>query len=568
MQRFLTMCLVFLFGVPVFCHAQAERKMSYQEYFDKVHGGWTGKALGLALGVAKEYTEPWPPSQSEYFAQIPDHFSDLASGDDVYVPLVGQLALKEYGIHLTQGQYLEEWDKRLFSARIWASCDYALDLYRAGIKPPLTGSPGYNKGWNDMAAQMSTDHIGWSAPGLINVAAVMGDNMAHTINWGVGADGAVFVAALDSEAFFTSDIEQLVRRARAVLPAQSRYGEMVDDLLRLHKEQPDWRMARQWWAKKYSTGVNFYDLTGLTQGAVVVLALLYGEGDFAKSLLIAEKCTWDSDTNAATVGGVLGTVLGFSHIDPRWSMILHDTYENYCIRGLPRWMTFSEIARDTLEIGEQVVKENGAHVSGAGEDRVFTIPFQEPKMLVRQESVTPELVAQNQREVEQYFREKLKSVTAKWDPQWKMIMASFETQPEVLPQYFGRPSVLKAQPGPRSVVLERTLTLPPVKHHYLRVGVAHHPTVLCEATGRPELGGWQLEIQVDGKHIGDYSVSTHDGLVVWEDPQFDLTPYAGKTIRLSLLARQTRRELFYKASYTSYWSGVEIISLDQPEPWR
>jgi len=564
----MAVCFMVFLVAPGFSHAQTERKISYKEYFDKVHGGWTGKALGLALGVPKEFTEPWPPSPSEYFAQIPDHFSDLVSGDDEYVPLVGQLALKEYGIHATQEQFLQEWDKRLFSGRIWVSCDYALDLYRAGIKPPLTGSPGYNDYWYDMAAQMSTDHLGWSAPGLINVAAAMGDSLSHTINWGVGADGGVFVAALDSEAFFTSDIEELIRRARAVLPAHSRYGEMVDELLRLHKEQPDWRMARQWWAKKYSTGVNFYDLTGLTQGAVVVLALLYGDGDFAKSLLISEKCTWDSDTNPATVGGVLGTVIGFSHIDPRWRMVLHDTYENYCIRGLPHWMTFSEITRDTLEIGEQVIKENGGQVYGREEDRVFTIPFQEPKMLARQEKVTAELVAQNQRELEQYFRDRLKGVTEKWDSQWKMVLASFETPPEVLPNYFGRATVLKAQPGPRGVVLERTVALAPAKHHYLRVGVAHRPPVLCEATGQQEFGSWQLEVQVDGKKIADYSVSTHDGMVVWEDPQFDLTPYAGKTVRLSLIARQVREEVFYRASFTSYWSGAEIISLDQPEPWR
>jgi hypothetical protein len=178
------------------------------------------------------------------------------------------------------------------------------------------------------------------------------------------------------------------------------------------------------------------------------------------------------------------------------------------------------------------------------------------------------LIAQNQREVEQYFREKLKSVTAKWDPQWKMVMASFETPPEVLPNYFGRTSVLKVQPGPRGVVLERTLTLAPAKHHYLRIGVAHRPAVLCEATGQREFGSWQLEVQVDGKKIGDYSVFTHDGLVVWEDPQFDLTPYAGQTVRLSLAARQPWTQLFFRASYTSYWSGAEIISLDQPEPWR
>lgn len=294
MKRLVMLFFLIGFAAPLFCQSEKERSITYREYFDKVHGGWVGKALGLVLGVPKEYREPWPPSRTDYFAQVPDHFSDRVSGDDVYAPLVGQLALKEYGVHLTQEQYLDEWEKRLFSGKIWVSCYHAIDLYRAGIKPPLTGSPGYNAYWNDMCSQMSTDNIGWAAPGMINVAAAMADHMSHIINWGVGADGGVFLAALDSEAFFTSDIETLIRRARDVLPAGSRYGEMVDDLLRLHQEQPDWRMGRQFIRKKYSTGTNAQDLTGLTQGAVVVLALLYGDRDFAKSLLIAEKSTWDS----------------------------------------------------------------------------------------------------------------------------------------------------------------------------------------------------------------------------------------------------------------------------------
>ena len=47
MQKSIAIWILFLLGFPAFCQAQAERKISYQEYFDKVHGGWTGKALAL-----------------------------------------------------------------------------------------------------------------------------------------------------------------------------------------------------------------------------------------------------------------------------------------------------------------------------------------------------------------------------------------------------------------------------------------------------------------------------------------------------------------------------------------
>jgi hypothetical protein len=91
--------------------------------------------------------------------------------------------------------------------------------------------------------------------------------------------------------------------------------------------------------------------------------------------------------------------------------------------------------------------------------------------------------------------------------------------------------------------------------------------VIAESTGWPESGSWKLEVQVNGKKVGDYSVRTHDGTVVWEDPQFDLTPYAGRTVTLKLVARQGDFE-FYRSSTTSYWSSITIISLAQPEPWR
>jgi hypothetical protein len=146
-------------------------------------------------------------------------------------------------------------------------------------------------------------------------------------------------------------------------------------------------------------------------------------------------------------------------------------------------------------------------------------------------------------------------------------MASFETSPDVISEYMGRKGVLKAVPGPRGVLLERTLTLPERQFHFLRVGVAHHPTVLCEQTGEGEIGSWRLEVLVDGKKIGEYNVSTAGGLVVWEDPQFDLTPYAAKTVRLTLRGIATSGE-FYTTSNTTYWSEAEVDSMDHPEPWR
>jgi hypothetical protein len=442
-----------------------------------------------------------------------------------------------------------------------------MDHHWAGIASPLTGAPGYNEHYDDLGAQISLDVIGWVAPGLANAAAELADPAAHLINWGNGADGGLFIAALSGEAFFISDCEQLINRAAAVLPEGSRYGKMVADTLRVSRQQRDWRMARQMLAAIYSPKGDPGDITAVTNGIPILLGLLYGRGDFGESMLIALKCRWDSDCSAASVGGVLGVLLGASHLPPSWSLFLNDTYENQCLRGLPRWMTFTKIAQETIEIGSVIVDEQGGHVSGDGEQRVFSIPAQEPRHIARKEEVTPGLLEQNKQAMLQHYRERLKGVAESWDPHWTLTMSSFETRPEVLPNYFGRANVLRVQPGVHDAVLERTVALEAGKHHYLRLGVAHQPRTLCDATGQFEFGNWHLEVLVDSQHIGEYFVNSYDGRVLWEDPQFDLTPYAGRVIRLSLVTHKGRF-MFLETDSTSYWSQAEILSLDQPEPWR
>lgn len=404
----------------------------------------------------------------------------------------------------------------------------------------------------------------------INTASRLADHGAHVMGWGDGADGAVFVAAMLSEAFFTPDLAPLIRKAQAVLPADSAYRRMIDDVVRWSAEQKDWRVTRQMLAKKYSPEGNLNDISAVVNGGAVLIGLLYGGGDFGRTVSIAMRCRWDSDCNAATAGGILGTMSGFSRIDPRWTLIFHDTYENYCLRGLPRWMRISDIARESVDLGDRVIRDNGGQVTATGEDRAFLIPEQKPAMLERNEAFSPELIEANERAMREYYRSKLKDATEGWDPQWQLTWTSFENPPRTLESYFGRKQVLKAQPGFKiPVTLERTVALPPGKRHYLRVGVAHHPTILNEQTGRPEIGSWKLELLVDGKPAGSYVVSTQGGPVVWDDPEFDLTPYAGKTVRLSLLGRWNMNFTeFYMASQTSYWSGIELVSMDQAEAWR
>ena len=51
---------------------------------------------------------------------------------------------------------------------------------------------------------------------------------------------------------------------------------------------------------------------------IVVAGLLYGEGDFGKSICIAVNMAFDTDCNGATVGSILGMRGGIDCIDDCW----------------------------------------------------------------------------------------------------------------------------------------------------------------------------------------------------------------------------------------------------------
>ena len=73
--------------------------------------------------------------------------------------------------------------------------------------------------------------------------------------------------------------------------------------------------------------------------AYAIIGLLYGEGDFKKSLNIAVNCGDDTDCSAATAGSILGIIGGTKVIPADWQEYIGDGIVTVAInRGACGWI--------------------------------------------------------------------------------------------------------------------------------------------------------------------------------------------------------------------------------------
>lgn len=81
---------------------------------------------------------------------------------------------------------------------------------------------------------------------------------------------------------------------------------------------------------------------------IVTAALLYGEGDFGRSMCLAVEAAFDTDCNAATVGSLVGMSTGFSQIPASW----YDPFEETLQTTMPGlgMVKIEELATQTMAL--------------------------------------------------------------------------------------------------------------------------------------------------------------------------------------------------------------------------
>ncbi|MCE5200269.1 MAG: ADP-ribosylglycohydrolase family protein [Armatimonadota bacterium] len=378
------------------------------EYENKVYGAWCGKLIGLTAG---QPVEGWSRQQIEACARKVDaypvdwffsadfdsqqkgylrgNFTSAPSNDDSDFLVVSLLALRKNGINLTSRDIADAWVKYC-SAACTAEA-VALANFRKGIWP--AASAATDNPYSDwIGAQMRSDIWGMIAPGMPDVAADYAERDARISHLGDGIYAERYIAAVISLAMVDTDCKRILREALNVIPADCKYARVVKDVLNWHEQSATWSKAwdlldakyglledgsrvAPFAEEKYKTGLyaNWCNMKWVhadINGGAVALALLYGNGDFTKTVSLGVMCGYDCDCNAGTVGAILGAMWGERAIPTKWKASFNDTY-NTDVKIDNQNLKISELAKETAGYGLQVLDQRNSTRTGQHPTREY-----------------------------------------------------------------------------------------------------------------------------------------------------------------------------------------------------
>lgn len=364
---------------------------------DKIKGGWAAQTIGVTYGGPTEFVYrsemipdsvaiPWgePDYLVNYMQRVPSLY------DDIYMDLTFVEVFDRLGIDAP----IDSLAMAFATARypLWHANQAARYNILRGIMPPASGHWLNNPHADDIDYQIEADYAGLMSPAMPNSASEISDRIGHIMNYGDGWYGGVYVGAMYSLAFISEDIEFIVTEALKVIPTESKFHRMMSDIIGYWRENPDdwkyaWQRCHEEW-EPYDVGCSEGALDPLNidasiNSAFIVIGLLYGNGDFGRTIEIATRCGQDSDCNPASAVGILGTAIGYNRIPALWLDPLKKAED---IKFAYTSSSLSDTYAMSLSHALQLIEREGGVIEG---DRI-TIKCQQPKP-VRYEQSFPNL---------------------------------------------------------------------------------------------------------------------------------------------------------------------------------
>lgn len=326
---------------------------------NRVYGAWLGRTCGCMLGKSLEcihldelipflkesgnypmhryvyrtdITEKVLNKYSFVFNSRPyiDEVEAFPPDDDMNYTVMYQEIIDASGKGFTSFDVARKWLSAQIKDSYCTAERVAYSNFIKGFAPPE--SARYKNPHRELiGAQIRADYFGYVNPGNPELAAEMAWRDARISHVKNGIYGEMFVAAMLAAAAETDDLKDIIRAGLAQIPHTSRLYESIVSVLNDFKNG----MSQKEWFKNFQKKYNdkdSYDWTHTNHNAMLVCAcLLYGDGDYAKSICMAVESGFDTDCNGATVGSIIGMAKGKDVIPEYWSKPINGQIETTLI---------------------------------------------------------------------------------------------------------------------------------------------------------------------------------------------------------------------------------------------
>ncbi len=232
---------------------------------------------------------------------------------------------------------------------------------------------------------IGNETLGMSAAGMPDVAVEMADIFGTVTSDREPTLWLKYFTSLISMAYFEDDIPAMMRQAQAILPEESHPYRVIDIVFDLHEKYPnDWRRAvvhaeRLCHQSHFDLDEGTVGETG-TNCAMILIGLLYGEGDFYETCKIIGLAGHGGDSTNPVGLSAVAVACGWKGVDEESKKIINEklwqdgkgvlvnlptgekeAYWMYCV-GLPERIPLADLLALYKDNFEKTLLANGGKI--------------------------------------------------------------------------------------------------------------------------------------------------------------------------------------------------------------
>ncbi|MEO8232346.1 MAG: ADP-ribosylglycohydrolase family protein [Ignavibacteriota bacterium] len=356
-----------------------ENIQSYSSAFieDRILGGWLGRCAGCLLGKPIEKSprlgiiellssnKTWPITDYITGKGIPDlllkkypwnkhsgreslkeNIECMTEDDDMNYPLINLSLFEKYGEEFLTEHVIQTWLESLPVLSTFTAERVAYANIIAGFSPSETAlirNP-YRE-W--IGAQIRADFWGWISPGQPVRAAEFAWRDARVSHVRNGIYGEIFFASAIACAFKYNNVSEIINEAFQSVPPKSRFAEAINFVLSLPIQKYSWDDTVDMLYNKFD---KYHWVHTINNAALVVAALISSNGDYERAICNVVMGGWDTDSNGATVGSIMGTMIGAKKLPSKWIKPLNNKIRS-SLKGFDNSL-LSALAKRTSELAK------------------------------------------------------------------------------------------------------------------------------------------------------------------------------------------------------------------------